>query len=372
MHHFVYRPDISIPWRVRSTKLSSPGFAWMDKQCFQCTSQGCLTSLEVQFKPPRLNDEWVSQITDHKVIKLRAEQAIAKDPQRYEGIAAPTSVNVLEYLLQYTKNALFDPDPNRKIKSDNRKFATCFGDACSELLFYIGFTKDGSIWFPPRPSPDQKVPYRDAHRILLDDVKEELCVLMSKEPTEHIRSTKMIFQPVPVIPKMALALSCQGYKTNPGARTADLTVDEHPFYGGLGVMADFHDDLVGFAYDCQAASDARNVPYYLECLQVLGVGRESEELQTKAAIEQTKGRVSLKDVRMAYSKLGLNARDPHLGDDMIIGTFQARLVDAPKQEAELRNDLRIIGESRSSQRIKLAASQGQLTDACNILYLLHH
>ena len=287
---------------------------------------------------------------------------MAKDPQKFEGIAIPTSVNVLEYLLQYIKNSLFAPDPSRKINSDNKKFATSLGDACSGLLQYIGFTRDGDVWRPPNPPPEPEVPYADLERIVLDDVKEELCALMSKEPTEQVRSTKFVFQPAPAIPEMGTVFACRDYTTTRRSRNVDLTIEEHPFYGGLGALADFHDELLRFAYTCQVSCDPKNIPYYLECLQVLAVGRESEDLQTLAAIEQTEGRISLKDVRNAYSHLGLDANNRQLSDETIIGNFHARISDAPKQEAELRNDLRVIGESRLSEKIRLAASQGELYD----------
>ena len=282
-----------------------------------------------------------------------------KDPKRFEGIAVPSSVNVLEYLLQYIKHAQLEPDPNRKIRSDNKKFATSFGDACSELLEYMGFVKDDEFWIPPRPSTKQQTPYTDPTRVLLDDVCEELHVLLLKEPSDLVRGTKVVFQPESVMPAMGEVLACRDYRTTPRSRHADLTVDEHPFYASLGALADFHDDLLAFAYDCQITNDPESVPYYLECLQVLAGGRESEELQTKAAIEQTRGRASFKDIRHAYFSLGLNAQDPDLSDDTIIGSFKARIVDAPKQETQLRNDLKIIGESRSSAKIGYVASQGR-------------
>ena len=129
------------------------------------------------------------------------------------------------------------------------------------------------------------------------------------------------------------------------------------FYAGLGSIEDFHDELIKFAYDRQIASDPDNTPYYLECLQGIAAGRHSEELQTKVAIEASGDKISFGDVRAAYKELGLTVNGNH-EDDTIIGIFKSRIVDAPKQEPELRRALTVIGQNRSSQKLQVMASQG--------------
>ena len=129
--------------------------------------------------------------------------------------------------------------------------------------------------------------------------------------------------------------------------------------GGLGAIADFHDDLISFAYNRQVDMDPANVPYYLECLQGIAKGRGSEDLQTKAVIEASSGKVSRKDIREAYKCLNLEYGSAYLDDDFIIGTFQARISDGPKQEAELRRALRIVGQDRLSSRIEQVASDSK-------------
>lgn len=106
--------------------------------------------------------------------------------------------------------------------------------------------------------------------------------------------------------------------------------------------------------------DSNNTPYYLECLQGIAGGRHSETLDTKVAIEASENsRISLKDVKAAFKELGLHSRADY-EDDTIIGTFQSRISDAPKQEAEMRRALKIIGQNRKSEKIQLVASQGTL------------
>lgn len=113
-----------------------------------------------------------------------------------------------------------------------------------------------------------------------------------------------------------------------------------------------------FAYGRQILCDPGNTPYYLECLQGIAEGRKSEDLLCKAVLEESEGKISLKDVRNAYSELGLT---PNLDDDTIIGAFNARLSDSPKQEVQLRRALKIIGQSRNSDQIQVAASNSTFT-----------
>ena len=134
------------------------------------------------------------------------------------------------------------------------------------------------------------------------------------------------------------------------------------FHAGLGATADFHDELIEFSYEQQLGVDPYNTPYYLECLQGIAQGRRSEALDTKVAIEASKNRISLQDVKAAFKELGLDSRADY-SDDTIIGTFQSRIADAPKQETEMRRALKIIGQNRESEKIQLVASQGKLNHA---------
>ena len=168
---------------------------------------------------------------------------------------------------------------------------------------------------------------------------------------------------------ISLALRCDKYRRNSQDISVDLTAPEHPSYASLGAVADFHDELIYFAYDRQITADGWHVPYYLECLQIIAKGRDSEHLSTKAAIEESQGRTSLRDVRLAYEHLGLNHHDKTISQENIVGCFQARLADAPKQESELRRDLGIIGIDRGSAYIQDVAAQSVNTYEQAIAFL---
>ena len=119
---------------------------------------------------------------------------------------------------------------------------------------------------------------------------------------------------------------------------------------------DFHDELISWAYERQTACDKANTPYYLECLQGIAKGRSSEDLQTKVAIEASSGKISVEDIREAYKSLGLEYQNLFYDDDTIIGMFQSRIADAPRQEIDLRRALSIIGQERDSSKIQNVAS----------------
>lgn len=129
------------------------------------------------------------------------------------------------------------------------------------------------------------------------------------------------------------------------------------FYPSLGAKLDFRDDLIKFAYERQLISDPEGTPYYLQALQGIAAGRNSEDLQTTVAIEASSGKVSAHDIRKAYNALGLDLGSEYLDDDHIIGTFQSRAADSPRQEPDLRRALQIVGQHRCSPSIQSMASK---------------
>lgn len=124
-----------------------------------------------------------------------------------------------------------------------------------------------------------------------------------------------------------------------------------------------------FAYERQTTWDPENGPYYLECLQDLAEGRKSDELVTKAVLMESEGHFSRKDIPKAYQYFGLDPRSRELDDETIIGSFRSRVGDAPRQEAEMRRALRIIGLDRKSARIQSEAANCEIMP---IYFLRYH
>ncbi|KAF6241209.1 hypothetical protein HO173_001003 [Letharia columbiana] len=371
LHHFIHRPGLSKP-RQHGFLAPDPdtGFPWVDEQHFQCSAVECSAKLVIWFKPPRLVPDWVKQLTDKFMIKTRAEKAMAEDPKRFEGHAVPLPINVLSNLRVYIWNAVQTPEKSRKIPGHNKQFLLSLGESCADLLEYIGFTREGEDWLPPEPEVPSPDYLSNSLNVRLDDLLRELYVLIFERPDDE-RIT-MNYQYIPEWAKKDLSavLGCLDFRQSTRSRTVDLTEakEEHPWHAGLGATADFHDELIEFSYERQLEIDPYNTPYYLECLQGIARGRHSETLHTKVAIEASENRISLKDVRAAFKELGLDSRSDY-EDDTIIGTFQSRVSDAPKQETEMRRALKIIGQSRRSEKIEFVASQAVTNYEQALLYL---
>ena len=143
LHHFVYHPEISSPGNPRETLVeASDGFPWSDMRRFECSSWECHAELSIRFKPPRLTQDWVDLLTDRYIIKARAEQAIAADPERFEGFAVPPPIDVLLLSKHYITNPLFNPEKSKKIQGHNKRFLLSMGEPCADLLEYFGFERE--------------------------------------------------------------------------------------------------------------------------------------------------------------------------------------------------------------------------------------
>ncbi|MCJ1378028.1 ubiquitin-specific protease ubp2 [Xylographa soralifera] len=357
LHHFIYSRNehCGLFWVQEGVNAGS----WMDTQRFSCSSPSCSARLTIRMRSPIITSEWEALLLDRSLIKSRAQKAISDEPSRFEGHAVPSPIEVIGNLRTYIRNAMTSHE-ERRIPSNNKKWLLCFGEPCADLLNHIGFTRTEDGWFPPRPDVSATIPLTSPLNILLNDVENELAVLLNLQPDNERHMAKVHVALHPAMTEFERILGSKGYKRSTASRTVDLTQEdqepEHPFYAGLGSTMDFHDELICFTYERQIACDAENSAYYLECLQGIAEGRGSEDLQTKVAIEASSGKFSVRDLREAYQSLGLDMRSLFYDDDTVIGSFQSRIADAPRQEPDLRRALYMIGEHRKSMRIQHVAS----------------
>jgi hypothetical protein len=100
------------------------------------------------------------------------------------------------------------------------------------------------------------------------------------------------------------------------------------FFNSLGVLPDFSDSLIEYAYDRQAHCDPAQQPYYLECLQVITESRYSEQLHMKVATLQSQDIVSRRDLSAAYRFLNISPLESKtIPDSVIIERYQAQQPD---------------------------------------------
>jgi ubiquitin carboxyl-terminal hydrolase 25 len=130
-------------------------------------------------------------------------------------------------------------------------------------------------------------------------------------------------------------------------------------YSALGTPQDASDELVSYAYQQQVRTNRKESPGYLNCLRQIAKNRRSELLETLVATEYSAGNFDSDQLNEAYRYFSFDPRDHGITDELIIGTFQARLQDSAKQEADMRAHLKVIGEHRRSQRIKDVAEECQ-------------
>jgi len=167
---------------------------------------------------------------------------------------------------------------------------------------------------------------------------------------------RYVYNPLPATNDIYNTLGCLGYiKGSRAIINLEEQVYEHPHYAGLGAVHDFSDALIAFAYDRQRECDPQNNPYYLECLQGIGQGRESEDLQAKSVMAISMGEHTLTDIENAYKFFAINP-DTTGGDDYIIGVYKSRIDSAPRQKEEARQCLQIIGQERQSKTILALAN----------------
>ena len=129
---------------------------------------------------------------------------------------------------------------------------------------------------------------------------------------------------------------------------------------------------MSFAYREQIRTNGKEGPVYLSYLRQIANERRSEMLETLVATEYSAGNFDSEQLNEAYRYFALSPRDDAITDDLILGTFQARLQDAPKHEADMRAHLKVIGVHRNSQRIKDVAEDGklQLELSCRVSSLM--
>ncbi len=144
LHHFIHLPEISSRNQAAPNgTYSKVGTDWVDTQQFQCSSPQCSAKLSVQIKPCKLIQEWANLLTATELIRVRAEKAISEEPERFEGVAVPSSTDILTNLRTYISNSMKTGD-ERKILGNNKKWRLCLGEPCADLVQYLGFRRDVS------------------------------------------------------------------------------------------------------------------------------------------------------------------------------------------------------------------------------------
>ncbi|KAI9651675.1 MAG: ubiquitin-specific protease ubp2 [Trizodia sp. TS-e1964] len=326
--------------------------------------------------PPRLTPTHVRLLTDKDMIKRRTEAAQENEPERFKGTPydSPDPAICLGNLQQYITDALKARE-SFPFKNLNKRFMTSLGDDCHDLLKYLNFERPNEdVWTLPAvyPSIDEPNSLGDPKRMLLEDANFELQCLIAARPRHEINRAKLNAQLLPPPPSLKLieeCLGCLDYERSTRRVTVDLTQPEHPYYASLGALANFSDRLLIFAYERQRHCNPIDAPYYFDCLKDISKNRTSTELQTKVAMMESIGEITQSEVDAAFDYFLIDLSRGVVSDEQIIGTFNSRLSDSPRQEADMRRHLAVIGKVRMSDRIRFVAMNTVTTYAQALSWL---
>ncbi|RPA95079.1 cysteine proteinase [Choiromyces venosus 120613-1] len=372
LHHFRYEAKVSSPLDTsRYDKKSRE--RWMDKRVFSCSSTNCPIVVTVTTQPAMIRPGLLDLLISEKSREIRVKEAARINPNDVPADVAPqTPYQVLETLCTYIKN--HKSGDQRSIFAENKRYLCNLGEDCGEVMNLAHFTKstdpNTNAWIPASPV-ELNDPHSEAQQDLCG-LLEEVTILMDDEKRRGVAPAKSgrVRQKTERAELGAKWLLAFHKYDNTNGWQFDLTVPEHPHYAGIGAVGDMSDALINWAYERQRACDPFNAPYYFGCFEDIARGRESENLQFEVARLRSEGQFSTSDLENSYKSLDI---DPVTSDDdLIVGVFKSRLADAPRQEGPMREDMRIIGTARRSEKIlsfaKLAV--GDVADAYKWLRVL--
>ncbi|KAK2793902.1 ubiquitin-specific protease ubp2 [Onygenales sp. PD_12] len=369
LHHLVYThsntPNTSNPFSVKGQRQES--------HFFRCSYPQCSVSVSVQLLSPALSPEWVNILTSAELLKQRTDDALAALPERLEGLSRPFPISVLTNLRIYIEHALHESQRSKSISISNKRFVVCFGVAgepCKDILEFIGFTRKGDFWDPPRANTGAPPPYEDDQNTFLDNVSSELLVLIHQRP-EHELEGQPRGAPDNAIRKIHRLLGSLDYDTARFRGTENPNMERAPYYEDLGAKSDMSSALIIEAYRRQVTTDPIRAPYYLRCLRSIGRWRGDMDslIQDAVDTEYQSGRYADDDIPNAYAYFGFDSRDSSTKDDDILEAFFYLLSNSPNKDMEMRRHLWRIGDSRKSEKIKSAAEERVSTVQQALLFL---
>lgn len=143
IHHFVYKSGRQQGSRM-AEEVKEKGQV-VETYHYQCSHLSCSTMVSLRILSPLITPQFLELLADPTVIRERAEEAIAAQPERLEGMAVPAPITVIDNLRLYLYNALHNPERSKEISSSNKRFMLSFGlngTACGDILEFLGFVYD--------------------------------------------------------------------------------------------------------------------------------------------------------------------------------------------------------------------------------------
>ncbi|GMG02374.1 unnamed protein product [Aspergillus oryzae] len=339
VHHLVYKSGKhrggAAPEEV------SPKGQMLEMFHYECSYLSCSVAVSLRFASPVLNDDRVRLLADPEVLRQRANEAFAAHPDRLEGVAPPTPINVLLNLRTYISNALLDSQQSKSISAVNKRFMTCFGvegKPCKDLLEFLGFSSK-------------------VCKLALEYVLAICNVINTSTRTKAFGNLldRIRGQSFPI------AINSRYFSMTLYTNLQRSSNRGQCYYEDLGVVEDMAASSIIEAFNRQVSVDPARTPVYLKCLKSIGILRGGEDgslIDQAVQVAYSEGKYTEEDVVDAYKYFGLSHDDQRLTEESIIGKFYAYLgATTAVQETETRRQLWRIGDSRRSERIKAAAEE---------------
>jgi len=183
-------PNREFPLHHFRRQLPSDGAA--DDGCktcysFECTSPHCRARLEVEIRLPILDHNDIRLLTDRNLLKARFQAALVSNPNAQ----AVEPIQVLTTLRAYIGDSLKETG-NDHFPAMNKRFMVSLGDDSRELITRFGFSyveqdkeTGKAAWYLPRPAAHTDEHREDSLRVMLEDIRDELTILMCQRPDQE-------------------------------------------------------------------------------------------------------------------------------------------------------------------------------------------
>lgn len=379
-HHLVFSPTDDDAREFINEKYYP---VWGRSQ-YVCSASQCGYKVTVEISEPRLNQHFLSFLTDNDRINGRLRDAKEAEPDRFADVTmAPP--NALYYLRIYLQDivrgnddgAAADGRPEKRISQRNKKFFVHFGDGpeAAELFTFLEFKEvvDGENRLWRVPTPEIMRPTRPGSQLAFyQDIKSEIETILGKD-SENLK-------PNSAINFITSALDIEKYVTSRQPYSQYALID----YDILGIMPDMSESYFWYAFTCQRQADPSKESAFFGALQRLTRGRNNEELEMKvqsfdsihtaqplesfeeedeirrATEESLKEMLPLSSqsypssedeaVNRAYNYFGL--QEDQRTDDEVLGKFESICDSYPSQRSSYREKLLLIARKTGSKRLQ--------------------
>ncbi|PWA03028.1 hypothetical protein BB558_000829 [Smittium angustum] len=325
----------------------------------------CNYSLEFRLKEPVIPATTLAQLKSSK-IKLVANNSSGVSEAKKQELGMEKYVSTINGILVLLRNAY--KGDTRVIRKDSEKARERLGfdGVFTAIVCLLGFSVDDNFYYPPAVTNNNT---EETKRKIELGVNQLLLAIYSVYEGKNSNVTGVSQDPLMISGNggtvISILLGSNAFPLRPGAKIDTFDVGLRPFspsYAQLGVPPFVVDRVIVWIYEKLAGEDSANIPFYLDSLTDLGIGRKSELLSGKVREEGAKGNYSMHGVKLAYGHFGTT--DQEVSDELIIQLFDFAVSERPNLMATHVEKLGILAISRKSEMLlskleEISANRGE-------------